>query len=182
MITHILNNDVPMCGGHGEGVHAASLAGRNVHPNDLCAACVIEYNRHPATKQRIDEERAYWKAHEEYFGHDAPRKTVEYQGDPAMDAMGETLDAPPFRQPTQAEVLAEIPIPTCSCQQARYAVFIWVNPDSNEANWHVTMATPIRPIPVVTHCPFCGDRLPKLVRKNLPEGFPPECYYWTAHE
>lgn len=114
--------------------------------------------------------------------HEEQRQTVPYQGDPAMDAMGETLNAPPFRPPTQQEIFDAIPVPKCSCEKARFAVFVWYNPELKSANWYVTMATPVRPIPIATHCPFCGDALATLVRKNLPEGFPPECYYMATQE
>jgi len=118
----------------------------------------------------------YYTELDAYLGRNQ-KKTVEYQGDPSMDAMALTLDAPPFRLPTPQEVAAELPEPKCSCNRARYAVFVWYNPELQLAGWYLQMVMPVRPIPVVRHCPFCGDALPMLVRKNLPEGYPAECYY-----
>ena len=105
------------------------------------------------------------------------KRTVEYRGDPAVDAIDKTLNSPPFRPPTQQEVVAELPIPKCACNRAQYVVFVWYNPELQLADWYLQMVTPVRPIPVARHCPFCGDALPTLVRKNLPEGYPAECYY-----
>jgi hypothetical protein len=129
-------------------------------------------------KQKL-EDRNYYRALEERV-KEQPKNLAVYTSDPAMDAMAETLNSPPFRPPTPQEVAAELPVPSCACQNARFAVFVWYNPSENEANWYTTMQTPVRPIPVVTHCPFCGDRLPQLIRKNLPEGYPAECYYSSA--
>ena len=126
---------------------------------------------------KTDDE--YYTELEAYL-HKEQKTLAPYQGDPAMDSMGATLSEPPFRPPTPQEILAELPAADCRCAHARYAVFVWYNPELQTANWYTTMITPVRPVPVVTHCPFCGDALPALIRKNLPEGYPRECYYSAA--
>lgn len=180
--THIINNGFAMCTPPDEhptafdGIDAAYIAGRAI-PGDICRACVVVYNEHPATTRPIEPPDTYYAELEARLGQ-GPSRTQEYQGDdPAMESMLIALESPPFRPPTPQEIAAELPAPICGCQKSRFAVFVWYNPELQRADWYTTMTVPVRPIPVATHCPFCGDELPRLIRKNLPEGFPSECYY-----
>lgn len=128
-----------------------------------------------------DENENYFNALQERVGK-PPKKTVPYDAssDPFFASTEETLNSPPFRPPTPEEILAELPVPECTCLKARYTVFPWNNPTRESVGWYLQMHTALADIPEAKYCPFCGDALPALVRrKNLAEGFPAECYYST---
>ena len=134
-----------------------------------------------AQRAKDAEDSAYWSKYN-HLQIQPPKPTMQAPPDPGVVDIDASLDAPPFRSANAQEIQAELPVPDCSCLQSRFAVFVWYNPEAQSANWYTTMTTPIRPVPAVSHCPFCGDALPELVRKNLPEGYPPECYYQTLQK
>jgi len=56
-MTHIHNNDMPMCGAAPASVDSefidASVIHKGTPPANLCWGCVAEYNRHPASKRKL---------------------------------------------------------------------------------------------------------------------------------